>query len=119
VRYLQTLEDAEVMTLLEKGHFKVDLESGSVSTPSGKLLVPFPDAWDHLFIRLHFEGKRKGISVAKLVWMAGTKTEIPHKWEVHHRDENPRNNAFSNLICLHPIDHRKMHTANIEEPIPF
>ena len=40
----------------------------------------------------------------------------PDNWEIHHLDNNPQNNSWSNLILLHPLDHLKFHT---KEELPF
>jgi len=62
--------------------------------------------------------KRKSVNVSHLVWMDATRVLIPKDFEIHHRDENPLNNNFDNLICVHQLDHRKLH-GEIEEEVPF
>lgn len=47
--------------------------------------------------------------VARLVWMAGSGRTIPKGFEVHHRDELNSSDGWPNLICLHRLDHQKMH----------
>lgn len=62
------------------------------------------------------KGKRKSINVSHLVWMYHTRTTLPPGFEIHHIDENPENNNFSNLICVHCLDHLKLHPS---PEIPF
>lgn len=38
-------------------------------------------------------------------------TEVPAGWCVHHCDENPHNNCFSNLVVLTMGDHRRLHNS--------
>lgn len=38
-----------------------------------------------------------------------TGTKIPHAYDVHHLDENPRNNSICNLQMIHKSEHRRMH----------
>ena len=74
-----------------------------------------------LYIRLHFDGDyRRGIAVARLVWMSVTKRTIPKGFEIHHMDVDYKNNAWSNLYCLYKLDHKKLHNRHlINEPPPF
>jgi len=44
---------------------------------------------------------------------------IPQGFEIHHRDENPENNDFENLICVHQIDHNKLHRAAAPTANPY
>ena len=65
-------------------------------------------------------GKRLSINVSHLVWMQHTNSLLPAGWEIHHRDENPYNNSFSNMLCLHPLDHQKLHARETDkEEVPF
>jgi hypothetical protein len=36
---------------------------------------------------------------------------IPAGYDIHHKDDNPLNNAIDNLECLHPDDHKALHEA--------
>ena len=36
-------------------------------------------------------------------------SQIPHKWCVHHCDENKLNNSFTNLVLMTTSDHMKLH----------
>lgn len=63
-------------------------------------------------------GKRASVHVSHLIWMSETNCVLPDGFEIHHRDEDPMNNNFSNLICVHPLDHNKLH-ATAQEEVPF
>lgn len=47
--------------------------------------------------------------LSRLVWMAGHKQVIPPDHEIHHIDNNPFNNALSNLLLLSREDHAELH----------
>ena len=69
-------------------------------------------------VDIRFENKRKSIHVSHLVWMVNTQMCIPKDFEIHHRDENPRHNIFTNLLCVHKLDHLKLHADEVDD-IPF
>ena len=60
-------------------------------------------------VDLCFAGKRRSMHVSQVVWIAHTKQPIPAGFEIHHNDEDIMNNCFSNLICVHSLDHCKLH----------
>ena len=68
-------------------------------------------------------GKRRSCHVSQLVWMVNAGCPIPEGFEMHHRDENPHNNVFNNLLCIHKTDHPKLHepeaTGVENDEIPF
>ncbi len=73
-------------------------------------------------VDLQHEKKRRSCHVSQLVWMQETRQPIPSGFEIHHFDENPHNNSFSNLICVHKLDHLKFHSAGevgLDPEIPF
>lgn len=72
-----------------------------------------------LFVDLRISPTEKvKILYNRLIWILATRHVIPEGWEIHHRDEDwESSNAFKNLLCLHPDDHKKFHTSN--DPIPF
>lgn len=122
---------ADVLALLDAGTYTVNLETGEVIGPRGPVTPhPFKRRGNggHVdyYVRLYTTTAAgvklvKSIALHRLVWMTATRSPIPDGFEIHHRDENPRNNAFRNLLCLHTLDHRKMHEneAAADEPIPF
>lgn len=60
-------------------------------------------------VDIFYNKQRKSINISHLVWMYHTRMVIPNGFEIHHIDENPENNNFSNLICVHCLDHLKLH----------
>jgi len=114
------LSDKELLKLLQCGKYSTCPIEGKVFNHRGKELKPFKGRkGEHLFVVLFFNGNyRRGISLGRLIWMDATNSIIPKNWQVHHRDEDPANNAFDNLLCLHPIDHQKLHNSNCDD-VPF
>lgn len=115
------MTDADVLALLKCGAYRVDVHTGEVFTRGGA-----PACIDHSgkrqlrasVILQAPGGKRRKIAVGKLVWMAATGTTIPDGWHVHHVNENRFDNRFANLMCVHTLDHAKLHAAS-EAPIPL
>lgn len=104
-----------ILTWLGEGRYQVDIETGEVKNRKGHNLKTYffnKDRRKRKYVRLRPAEDKKAsikISVHRLVWVAATGSYIPEGWEVHHIDGNPRNNAFSNLVCVHPTDHLKLH----------
>ena len=72
-------------------------------------------------VDLSHESKRRSCHVSHLVWMINVGIVIPKDFEIHHRDEDPLNNNFENLICIHALDHVKLHNMCLlesEDEIP-
>ncbi len=69
-------------------------------------------------VDLFCEGFRKSIHVSQLVWMANTRIAIPKGFEIHHRNEDPSDNSWDNLLCVHLTDHSKIHATDLEG-VPF
>lgn len=119
MRSFKRINDQGVLRLLQSGVYLVDRNTGTVYGPTRRTIKPQRGKrLHHLHIRLYHNGGMRRISLGKLVWMSVTRTVLPRDWEIHHRDENPGNNSWENLIALHKEDHRKLHAA-AEEPIPF
>lgn len=115
--YKQLLSQKEVLSLLRSGRYVVNLSTGEVMNRMGTTVTPFYDEYGRKFVRLYGLDKRKAIAVSRLLWMAATNSPIPRNFEIHHRDEDPSNDCWDNLICLHKSDHLKMHNEKLE--IPF
>ena len=78
---------------------------GEVSDNKGYLMVLKPE-W--------YTGRKRSKHVFShhiVVCEALGLTEIPKGWVVHHCDENPYNNDFSNLVLLTMSDHTRLHQA--------
>ena len=142
-RYNSRLTHEDIIWLFDTGRYHVCLESGTVSRTSfgkprkdgtrkeflcpiftyagGKHYLNKADHDHYRFVRLYCSPKFIVIPVAHVVWIYGTRSAIPPKYEIHHYDLNPANNAFENLYCMHPDDHRKLHRRLSEElkDVPF
>lgn len=108
-----------MLRLLRNGVYTVDIESAEVFAANGKLIRPIIGDDGYHFVRLHYRKKQKTIALQRLVWMAGTDTVIPEKWEVHHWNNNRSHNWFVNLFCLHKLDHEKVHHLLEPSEVPF
>jgi DNA-binding Lrp family transcriptional regulator len=77
------------------------------TSSSGYLLVWAPDWW---------EGHRPHPNRAfehHINWaIAHSKTKVPPKHVIHHKDENKQNNSADNLECMTRAEHMRLH-ANI------
>ena len=77
-----------------------------------------------LRVDLRYKNKRRSVNVSHLVWMDNTHKVIPQDFEIHHRDEDSSNNSWNNLLCVHSLDHQKLHNSeSIDAPscrdVPF
>ncbi len=122
-RYTARMTEAEILGLLQRGVYRVDAETGTVYGHRGEAVTPF-EKDGRLFVRLYFQGNRKRIiALPRLAWMARTGRTVPAGFEIHHRDVDPKSNAWTNLFCLHELDHRKLHDGadllQQEDPVPF
>lgn len=120
----QRMTPREVMTALRRKVYTVDLSTGAVTrTATGRVVTPYLKKGGRKLIRLYVAGKVKAMHVARLVWMAGAGRTIPKGFEVHHRDDDSSSDAWDNLICLHRLDHHKVHAADpsnvYAEDIPY
>ena len=126
-RYTGRLTNSDVLKLLRKKRYVVDLAAGIVlNRNSNPVAVVERESHSatYQFVELYDGEKRRKISVASLVWMAGTNHTVPRKFVVHHRDFDTLNNAFDNLYCLHDVDHRKLHNSEDlvdyrDDEVPF
>lgn len=133
-RWNGKLTNRDICRLLKAGEYSVDPEAGVVYGKRGNPLSTWirkdprltdeaqEDSLGYLFVRIADGEKRRGVGVALVVWMAVTGKVIPQGFEIHHRDGNTWNNAWTNLYCLHKLDHQKLHGADLlEDPddVPF
>lgn len=118
----KVLTQKQILKLLKAGVYFVDedpcKEPGGqpilvrASREVGKWFYEDGRAW----VRLYWQGRRKMILFARLVWMSRTLCVVPKDFEIHHDDLDRRNDRWDNLICLHKLDHRKVHE---HEDLPF
>jgi len=63
-------------------------------------------------VDLWHEGLRRSCHVSQLVWMVNAGMPIPKGFEIHHLNEDIHDNHFANLVCVHSLDHAKLHGAD-------
>ena len=123
----KTIPDEEILELLNSKILTVNLETTEVKYKGRKkppFATPQSNTTNRYKIHLYLGNsrrpnyRRRTISLARLVYLAGTLKIIPDGHEIHHLDEDSQNDRFSNLICLSKEDHDKLH-AYEEEQIPF
>lgn len=122
-RYAKVMTLRDVLYLIRKGIYTE--RDGVIYGRLGKVVVPFTsrkkngeqDRKKH--VRLYYNHKRKAIRVSRLVWMIHTKRTIPKGFEIHHVDEDSDNDRWENLMCLHHLDHRKVHQLPDLDEVPF
>lgn len=110
----------EVLGWLQDGTFTI--EDGEVYSRTGRKLtqrINKRKRCEHGDPRVDLVfSKRISLHVSHLIWMWNTNSVFPDGFEIHHRDEDPTNNNFDNLIAVHPLDHGKLHAGVVEE-VPF
>ena len=119
----RTATPDEVLRWITEGVFQIERGEETRIIKNGQELVqrinkrknshrgdPRVDLWH--------EGKRRSCNVSHLVWMLCTGRVIPEGFEIHHADEDPLNNSFENLVCVHPLDHGKLHNQ-VGDEVPF
>lgn len=57
-----------------------------------------------------YAAKRQALH--RMIWSAAH-GPIPRGYDIHHIDNNPRNNDLSNLACLSRAEHRRIHGATV------
>lgn len=112
----------DILTWLREGHFKV--VNGEVMKGSKTLARHInkrrrSERGDYR-VDLFYKGLHRGVLISHLVWMYNTNQILPENFQIHHIDNDPMNNEFSNLICVHPLDHVKLHASSIDDDdVPF
>lgn len=108
---LPRITNEEVLDLFRAGQYRADLETGVVYHRNGEPVHTYrcgrKEMHGYTCFAVHKQGRRRRIGVHVAVWMAGNNCVPPEGWEVHHSSNG--SNAFRNLYCLHPDDHRKLH----------
>lgn len=112
------ISDEEILYLLLNGTYRVDLAEGKIYGKNGIEITQEASGKNNEYVSVRIKTRRlrRKIQVSTLVWMAGTQSTKPNGWQIHHFDEDTSHNAFDNLICLHPTDHRKYHKT---QDLPF
>jgi len=111
----------DILKWLQDGTFTI--EDGKVYSSRGRELVQRINKRKRCEhgdprVDLYYGGERASINVSHLIWMWHTNMVVPDGFEVHHRDEDPTNNNWTNLLAVHSLDHTKLHAEDKEE-VPF
>ena len=119
---IQTISDKTLLDFLHTGDLEVDPVTAEVFW-RGNLKKPTIVGTEgkngtRKRIEIHYQGFRRSIVLARLVYMAGTRKVIPRGYEIHHVDFDRYNDSFDNLIALTVQDHLKIHNINTDDT-PF
>lgn len=113
--YQNQLTRQEVIELFNAGKYRI--VDNQICGRKGKPLYVYTNKKsEHTWVRLFAPGKSRVVPTAHAVWMITTQCVIPDGWEIHHKNTDPTDNSFENLICCHPMDHRKLHAELTEAP---
>jgi hypothetical protein len=108
------LSDHDILELVKNGRYRVDLDEGIIysGTTHKPLYIrdggrngTYPRVW------VWYKQSRRNVSVARMVWLAGSRRAVPEGFEIHHRDKDATHNWWDNLFCLFELDHRKLHNG--------
>lgn len=117
------IDDSEILSLIESGEIAVDLDTAQIFKGSRELvprLVGCESSGYRYLVEIYWDGGRRGIVRARLVYMAGSRKVIDPGVEIHHLDSDSHNDIWSNLIALSVPDHKKLHAFySSEEEVPF
>lgn len=116
--YRGRLSRKGVLKALKAKAYSVCQQTGEVYNARGRRIVPFVRDSKRRYIRIYYRGLRRVVSVAGLVWMVKTSQVIPPGFEIHHLDRDKGNDSWDNIICVCKMDHRKLHRADQEVPLP-
>lgn len=125
--YTKKLSDEDIIRLVAKGRYNIDIESGIITSgrTEKEIFTYSSERSPNLWVRLYAAPAYRALPVARLVWIVATGTPLPDGWEIHHIDLDPLFNGFENLLALHPKDHNKFHNGIIggskveEDDVPF
>lgn len=117
--YTRRLTLANVRQLFREGVYYLGEDNQVISKRTKKPLFQYTNQTPTgtPYVRLFSKDAYGCFAISRIIWTVATGEDIPKGWEVHHRDGNPLENDFNNLLCLHPVDHKKVHTEADE--IPF
>lgn len=112
-RYPDLLTQREILWLFRHEVYTADLDAGIIFGQDGQQLVAqILNEEGHQWIQLYYKGKRRSIAIHRLIWMVGANAIIPKGFEVHHYNEDVKENGYWNLFCLYYKDHDKLHEKN-------
>lgn len=135
-RHRPKLSVGDVVSLLKSGAYTVNPATAEVRNRRGQIIGGFlcgREGKKYRYVRVHGKAPDgrlgvKTLPVSKLVWISVTRREVPKGFQLHHRDRDTTNDSWPNLLCVHELDHVKLHAADApentavtpaEDPIPF
>ena len=117
--YNQKLTDLEILELVDAGYYRVCLDTGRVfSGRTNKQVYTYAGAFvntgyrkdkNYRWLRLFRSPKYRTLPRSHVIWIVGNRMAIPPGFEVHHDNENRRDDSFGNLYLLSRNDHAKLH----------
>jgi len=129
-RKYKYLDDDLILQLIKEGRFKTNPQGDIFKQarqarmadrwlPKWERMEPFPDKnCGYLFVRLHYRGHRRAISVSRLVWMIIKQSLIPDECDVDHKDRDIKNNCPDNLRLLDKYTNRSRQHPD-DDYVPF
>lgn len=114
-----SMTDAEILTLLLSGRYRVDVRNGKVFSDGerdhtkGRPLATSQCHRGYLHVVLHDTNRQRKIAVHKLVWMYANQQTVPDGFHVHLKKEGKRwkhINRISNLYLREWNEHGWYHT---------
>lgn len=137
-RHWKPLSYGEILELVKDDHLMADYQKGLVfkelkrgktwtgkykqltirqqrSTGSSGVAEP-----QHCYVVIVDSGRRREISVGRLIWMIYHRVVIPPSHDVDHDDDDPTNNAITNLIAVELETNRsKIEHERSWDEVPF
>ena len=78
----------------------------------GKNNGMFKDGNGEKYKRIWVDGKK--VRLSHIVWRIHNNSKIPMFYNIHHKDEDKRNNHITNLELVKEIDHSKLNLGNLK-----
>lgn len=113
------MTNRELLTAIRnEERYRVDIEAGEIySIRTGKPLARWQpkrgegkERKDHGdYVRISADGRRRNVSLAKVIWMYSRNRVVPPGCDVHHANEYHDDNHWENLVCIHEHDHYLVH----------
>jgi hypothetical protein len=137
-RKYKPLPYAAILELIEAGRLKANFQTGDVYKErkrgtgwTGQFIELKPRTQHnpgqsaaheqrHRYVVLCDANRRREISVGRLVWMLYHRRLIAEGYEIDHEDEDPENNAITNLVAVEDqINRSRSGHANDWDTVPF
>lgn len=103
----------ELLHVFDEKKYIADLDRGIILNARSKPLFAELNHQGYSQVRVYSKPFCLFTQVHRIIWQIGHRHPIPDRWEIHHIDTDITHNSLSNLICLHPDDHLKVHKGFI------